>query len=124
MLKKYRNNLGVPCAFAASTANSGSAQGDSKCDHIETDDVEILCITLCNRYTNIHFTNVMINYLQVVNAAGNAVPYLPDGTPSVMVVPVGQFVSGIFRIATTISRPANPANLCCIRVVHAQANTS
>jgi hypothetical protein len=70
------------------------AWGDSKCDHIETDDVEILCITLCNCYANIDFTNVMINYLQVTDMAGNPVPYLPDGTPSVMVVPIGPICFG------------------------------
>jgi hypothetical protein len=70
------------------------AWGDSKCDHIETDDVEILCITLCNCYSNIDFTNVMINYLQVTDMAGNPVPYLPDGTPSVMVVPIGPICFG------------------------------
>lgn len=68
--------------------------GDSKCDHMETDDVEILCITLCNCYSNIDFTNVMLHYMQITDAAGNPVPYLPDGTPSVMVVPVGPICFG------------------------------
>lgn len=68
--------------------------GDSKCDCMETDDVEALCITVCNCYSNITFSNFAINLVYVTDANGGPVPALPDGTPSVEVTPLGPLCFG------------------------------
>lgn len=68
--------------------------GDSKCDCMETDDVEVLCITVCNCYTNITFSDFTINAVLVTDGSGGPVPTLPDGTPSVEVTPLGPLCFG------------------------------
>jgi hypothetical protein len=68
--------------------------GDSQCDCIETDDVEILCITVCNCYSNVTFTDLSIGHIQVTDMNGNPVPTLPDGTPSVRFIPSGPICFG------------------------------
>lgn len=61
--------------------------GDGPEDRIETDDVEILCITACNPYSNVVFRNLTVVVSGVTNADGTIVPTLPDGTPSVEMTP-------------------------------------
>ena len=68
--------------------------GDSKCDCIETDDVEVLCVTVCNCYSNVAFNNLTIGHILITDMAGNPVPQLPDGTPSVQVFPSGPICFG------------------------------
>ncbi len=68
--------------------------GDSDCDCIETNDFEVLCITICNCYENVTFENMKIGHIYVVDENGNQVPYLPDGTPSVEVLPIGPLCFG------------------------------
>jgi len=68
--------------------------GDSKCDCFETDDVELVCITVCNCYSNITFSNFRIAAALVTGPGGAAVPTLPDGTPSVQMVPLGPVCFG------------------------------
>ncbi|HEV7505982.1 MAG TPA: hypothetical protein VGS07_13830 [Thermoanaerobaculia bacterium] len=68
--------------------------GDSNCDCIESDDVEVLCITLCNCYSNITLENVVVGTILVTDAAGNSVATLPDGTPSVQAIPIGPICFG------------------------------
>ena len=70
------------------------AWGDSDCDCFETDDVEVAMISICNCYSNITFSNVRISYLYVTMADGSSVPLMPDGTPSVQVIPVGPICFG------------------------------
>ena len=70
------------------------AWGDSKCDCLETDDVEILCVTVCNCYSNVTFTDLTISRIQITDMAGNSVPLLPDGTPSLQVIPSGPICFG------------------------------
>ena len=70
------------------------AWGDSDCDCFETDDVEVAMISICNCYSNITFSNVRISYLYVTMADGSPVPLMPDGTPSVQVIPVGPICFG------------------------------
>jgi hypothetical protein len=67
--------------------------GDSRCDCMETDDVEVFCITVCNCYTNVTFQDLTIAWVQVVGPAG-PVPTLPDGTPSVQIRPRGPLCFG------------------------------
>ncbi len=68
--------------------------GDSACDCIETDDVEVACITVCNCYSNVTFSDLSIGQILVTDLAGNPVPNLPDGTPSVEVIPSGPICFG------------------------------
>jgi hypothetical protein len=68
--------------------------GNSECDCIETDDTEIAYISACNCYSNITLANLHISYLVVTNEDGSPVPTLPDGTPSVQVVPLGPICFG------------------------------
>ena len=68
--------------------------GDSKCDCIETDDVEVLCVTVCNCYSNVAFNNLTIGHILITDMAGNPVPLLPDGTPSVQALPSGPICFG------------------------------
>ena len=68
--------------------------GDSECDALETDDVETLCISVCNCYTNVTFSNFRIGYLWITDENGRNVPTLPDGTPSVAAIPVGPVCFG------------------------------
>ncbi len=68
--------------------------GDSKCDCIETNDFEIMCITVCNCYTNITFKNFEIASLEVRDSRGYPVATLPDGTPSVELIPRGPYCFG------------------------------
>ena len=70
------------------------AWGDSDCDCFETDDVEVAMISICNCYSNITFSDVRISYLYVTMADGSPVPLMPDGTPSVQVIPVGPICFG------------------------------
>lgn len=68
--------------------------GDSKCDCLETDDVEIMCLTVCNPYSNVTFKDFMIHSVQICDENGRPVPNLPDGTPSVQLVPNGPYCFG------------------------------
>lgn len=70
------------------------AWGDSQCDCMETDDVETLCISVCNCYSNVTFNDLTIGQIRITDMAGNPVPALPDGTPSVQVIPSGPICFG------------------------------
>ncbi|HVG35957.1 MAG TPA: hypothetical protein VM911_23085 [Pyrinomonadaceae bacterium] len=60
--------------------------GDGPQDQLETEDTEILCITICNPYSNVAL-NDFTAYILVLNADGTPVANLPDGTPSVLIKP-------------------------------------
>lgn len=81
------------------------AWGDTPCDCMETNDFEVLCITVCNCYSNVTFGNLSIGHVQVTDMAGNPVPALPDGTPSVQVVPSGPICFGDIGPCTERNRP-------------------
>lgn len=68
--------------------------GDSKCDCLETNDVETLCITVCNCYSNIAFDNLTIGQIHLTNMDGTPVATLPDGTPSAQIIPSGPVCFG------------------------------
>lgn len=59
--------------------------GDGPSDHIETDDVEVLCLTASNPYTNVTLKNVTA-FVVVVGPTGLP-EKLPDGTRSVELKP-------------------------------------
>lgn len=60
--------------------------GDGPQDHLETDDTEVLCITVCNPYFNTTLKDFTLQ-LFVIPPGGGAIPNQPDGTPSVMIKP-------------------------------------
>ncbi len=60
--------------------------GDGPQDHLETDDTEVLCITVCNPYSNVVLKEFNLQ-LFVLTAAGGPVPNQADGTPSVIIKP-------------------------------------
>lgn len=68
--------------------------GDSDCDCFETDDYEVLCITVCNGYSNVLFKNFIISKITVVHENNASVEALPDGTPSVELHPIGPYCFG------------------------------
>ncbi len=68
--------------------------GDSKCDGFETDDFEVLCVTVCNNYCNVTFNDFTIGHIQLTDLAGKPVATLPDGSPSVEAVPSGPICFG------------------------------
>jgi hypothetical protein len=61
--------------------------GDGSRDQIETEDFEVLLLTVCNPYSNLSFGHLLIPKIEVTDALGNPIPLLPDGTESVMIVP-------------------------------------
>ncbi len=60
--------------------------GDGPEDHLETDDTEVLCITVCNPYSNVILKNFTVQ-LVVTDENGAPVANQPDGTPSVLIKP-------------------------------------
>lgn len=60
--------------------------GDGAQDQLETEDTEVLCLTVCNPYSNVSLNNFTVQ-LYVSNANGTQVANLPDGTPSVQIKP-------------------------------------
>ncbi len=68
--------------------------GDSPCDAFETDDLEKLYITVSNCYGNISFSNLTIGSVTITDAADVPVAALPDGTPSVDILPTGPIAFG------------------------------
>src|ERR1043165_7213582 len=57
--------------------------GDSRCDCIEGDDREVLCITVSNCSSHVTFRDLTIGYVYVTLPGGAGVDLLPDGSPSV-----------------------------------------
>lgn len=68
--------------------------GDGDCECLETDDVEVLCITVCNCYSNVTLEDLDINLIFVTEANGKPVPVLPSGAPSVQIMPPGPLCFG------------------------------
>ena len=68
--------------------------GDAPCDCIEGDDTEIMFVLIYNPYRNVTLCDVEINRIRVVDAGGNNVPNLPDGSASIQLVPRGKYCFG------------------------------
>lgn len=66
--------------------------GDGENDRIETDDVEVLCLTATNPYTNVTFKDLTL-FLIIIGPDGT-VAKLPDGTPSVVIKPYSMICFG------------------------------
>jgi hypothetical protein len=54
----------------------------------------VLCVTVCNCYCNVTFEDFIIGRIQITDRNGKPVPTLPDGSPSVQVVPSGPICFG------------------------------
>ncbi|HHG86469.1 MAG TPA: TonB-dependent receptor [Bacteroidetes bacterium] len=78
--------------------------GDSECDCLEGTDCEVLCITVCNCYSNVTFKDFTIGALEVCDENGDPVSILPDGKPSVQLVPVGPYCFGDVEPCSCTSR--------------------
>jgi hypothetical protein len=74
--------------------------GDGPNDHLETDDTEVLCLTVCNPYSNVTLKDFTLQLI-VTDANGNPVANQADGTPSVMIKPS-------FMICFDDIQPCNP----------------
>jgi hypothetical protein len=61
--------------------------GDGPNDQLETDDIEVLCITACNPYSNVTIRDLTVVLTAMSTDTGDPVPNNPDGTPSVQVKP-------------------------------------
>ena len=62
--------------------------GDGPNDRIETNDIELMCISAVNPYSNITFKNLTLLVTMVTEEGGGDVEDLPDRTPSVYVKPL------------------------------------
>lgn len=78
--------------------------GDSKCDCIESDDTEIMYLTVCNPYSNLTLSNVTIQQVLVVDGSGKPVPNLPNGNPCIQLIPVGPYFFDDIAPGTCVSR--------------------
>lgn len=96
--------------------------GDSECDCLETDDYEVLIIKACNCYANVAFQNLVIGRLTVTDSDGKPVPALPDGTPSVEIVPSGPICFGTLAPCTD-NEPSCKAREIVIRTRGAVAGS-
>ncbi len=65
--------------------------GDSRCDCIEGDDTEVMHLTVCNPYSNLTLSNLVVTQLVVVDDKGQPVPILPNGSPAIELVPIGPY---------------------------------
>jgi hypothetical protein len=78
--------------------------GDSPCDCIEGDDTEVMHLTVCNPYRNLTLSNLTIHQIVVVQANGAPVANLPDGSPSVQLVPMGPHCFDDLAPCTCVTR--------------------
>jgi hypothetical protein len=81
--------------------------GDHKCDQFESDGMEILCITVCNCYSNVTFKDFSIGQIKITDKDGRPVPCLPNGAPSVQAIPSGPICFGDIR-------PCREKEPCCV----------
>ena len=76
--------------------------GDGPQDHLETDDTEVLCITVCNPYSNVVLKDFNLQLI-LTTSTGGAIPNQADGTPSVQIKPQ-------FNICFDDIPPCDPKN--------------
>lgn len=83
--------------------------GDGPNDRLETDDTEVLCVTVCNPYSNVALNDFTLQIF-VLDSSNAPVPTNPDGTPSVQIKPQ-------FNICFGDIPPCDPKNerqLSCV----------
>jgi hypothetical protein len=67
--------------------------GDGPDDRIETDDVEVFCLTAWNPYSNLIIKDLTA-FIIITDETGSSPETLPDGTPSVIVKPYAMICFG------------------------------
>jgi hypothetical protein len=67
--------------------------GDGPNDVIETDDVEVLCVTAWNPHSNVTLKDVTA-FIMITDETANSPATLPDGTPSVTIKPYSMICFG------------------------------
>ncbi len=95
--RRFQDDCHCPCqpvTFPDIQPCISVSWGDSDCDCLETNDVEILCIRVCNCYSNVTLSNLTINRVVITDMNGHPVPNLPDGSPSVQMIPSGPICFG------------------------------
>lgn len=78
--------------------------GDSDCDCIESNDTEKMTITVCNPFSNISFSNYSIGNIEVFHENGKKIKLLPNGNPSIEVIPKGAFCFGTIEPCSCVTR--------------------
>ncbi len=78
--------------------------GQSDCDCIESSDYEVMTLTVCNCYSNTIFENFKITAIQITDKNGKPVPSLPNGKPSVQLLPIGPYCFGNIGPCSCVSR--------------------
>ena len=68
----------------------GGSPGDLITDH----ELELVCVTACNPYSNLTFKDVTINVAVILDSDGNAVPNTVNGFPKVLIKPSYQICFG------------------------------
>jgi hypothetical protein len=86
--------------------------GDGPNDHLETDDTEVLCITVCNPYSNAVMKDFTLQLI-ILPAGGGPIPPQADGTPSVQIKPQFNICFGDIEACD----PQNPTQSCVSREV-------
>lgn len=77
---------------------------NSNCDCLESDDIETLLVTICNPYKNVTFSHVGLAQNSIIDNSGKSVSILPNGDPSVEVVPKGAICFGDILPCSCITR--------------------
>ena len=78
--------------------------GQSECDSIESNDVETLLITICNPYDNVTFDNLILSQNSILDSNGDPVALLPNGDPSLEVIPLGAICFGNISPCSCVTR--------------------
>lgn len=68
--------------------------GNSNCDCIESDDTEIMYLTVGNPYSNLTLTDLTIQKITLLQGENQPIPKLPNGNPCIDVTPLGPYYFG------------------------------
>ncbi|MEL6593629.1 MAG: hypothetical protein AAFQ68_26245, partial [Bacteroidota bacterium] len=78
--------------------------GESECDGLESNDEELMHLTICNHYSNLDFQSLHIGRLEIFNEDGSTIPALPDGQASIQLVPYGGICFGDIPACSCVTR--------------------
>jgi len=68
--------------------------GAAASDKIESQDIEKLTLTICNRFESVTYCDLKFASIDILKSDGTPVEILPNGRPAVEVVPVGPYHFG------------------------------
>ncbi len=110
--------------------------GDGPQDMIETEDFEVVVLSVCNPFGNVEFKGVNISDIQIMHADGTPVELLPDKTPAAMIVPSRMIsfcnitpcscssIELVIKTSGAIQGPYKITLNCCIEEIKMQAVVS